>query len=435
VGVLPADFAFLRSEAPVVFGNRFDAPDVYYPLEDLDPSSTRFGNFVFHAMGRLAPGATIAEAQGEIEDLMYEAAEAYPGLFTAAQLREGDYRPRVTGLKDALVGDVAQVLWILLSAVGFVLLIALANVSGLFLVRAEARADEIAIRRAIGASRSSVGLAFAAEGALLGLGGGLLGFALATVGTSAVLRLVPGDVPRLDDVGPDPSVLAFTLTLSILAASTLTLAPMLRAPSELRSGLVEGGRGGTPGRRRLRARNALVVSQIALALVLLAGSALLLRTFQNLGRVDPGFDASNTLTLRLPLSSSILAAAGYEEGPADARRGRFMMDVAERIARIPGVERVAFSADLPLDGDAWHDSVVEEGGWRPDIASEMKVLRVFVGPGYLTAIGGSILRGRDIEREDFAEQPRVAVVNESFAAQRWPGEDPIGRASHSTRPA
>lgn len=428
VGVLPEGFDFLRPEALVVFGNRFDAPDVYYPLSELDPGTARFGNFMYHGVGRLAAGATVEDAQIELDRLMVEAAEAYPGGLTVAQLTEGQFRPRVEALKTELVGDLAGVLWLLAGAVGFVLLIALANVANLFLVRAETRVEELSLRRALGASRGAVRLAYLSESMILSSSGGILGVCLASLATPPLLRLVPGDVPRLDLVGLNGGVALFALGVSLAVGIALGSLPALRAPEgDLRHGLGEGTRGGV-GRRRMRLRSFLVSTQVAFALVLLVGSALLYGSFRNLEGVDPGFDTTDALTFRLPLSGSVLRAAGYADGPADARRSAFMLDLTERLETIPGVQRVAFSADLPLDGDEWHDDVALEEAWpAPGDTRPLKVLRVFGGPGYLEAIGATMRLGRDLERSDFAEQPRVVVVNEAFAAQRWPGQDPLGR--------
>lgn len=427
VGILPEGFRFLRHEALVVFGNRFDAPDVIYPMPAFDPAQAGFGNFYLQGVGRLAPGATVEDANAELDALMYGATEAYGGI-PARQLREDGYRPIVRPLKQALVGDVARVLWLLLAAVGFVLVIALANVANLFLVRAETRTGEIAVRRALGASRGSIGLAFASEAVVLAGLGGAAGLLVASVGTDALLGLVPGDVPRLEQVGLSASVLAFAVVVSLATAVVLALVSMAHGGSDdLRSRLGEGGRSGAGSGRSSPVRQGLLVSQVAFSLVLLVGSALLFSSFRNLGRVDPGFDPSNVLTLRLPLSSSILRAAGFEEGEADRRRTDFMLALTARLGELPGVEVAALSADLPLDGDQWHDGVATEDAWPVGDEDAGQSQRVFIGPDYLSAIGARIVRGRELERHDFVDQPRVAVVNESFARQRWPGQDPIGR--------
>jgi hypothetical protein len=186
VGMLPRGFEFLRPEATVVFGNRFDAPDYFIPIERLDPSSARFGNFMYQSLARLAPVATAADAQRELESLMRDAAVDYPGGFTVAALDEGGYHAVVERLSDAVVGDVVRVLWILMGAVGFVLLIATANVANLFLVRAESRSRELAVRRALGASGAAIAGAFLWESILLAGLGGVSGLALARMGTGPI---------------------------------------------------------------------------------------------------------------------------------------------------------------------------------------------------------------------------------------------------------
>lgn len=428
VGVLPADFRFVRPEASITFGNPFADPDVYVPLEGLDRSKQRFGNFMYQSIGRLAPGATPESALAELKKLMPEAAEAYSGSFTPAGLAEGGYAPVVTDLKASVVGDTVRVLWIVQAAVAFVLLIAVANVANLFLVRAESRRGEISVRRALGASGWALARVFLSESLLLAVFGGAVGVALAAGSTGVLLRLAPDLIPRLDQVGPDMRVLLFAAVVTGLAGLVFAAAPLARAVRvEIGSTLGEEGRGGTIGRERRRLRETLVVAQIALAVVLLVASGLLLRTFDNLRSVRPGFDGSHTLTVRLSLSGSILRAAGRTERAADLARSRFMIEVADRLGALPGVESAGFTGDLPLDDNTWYDFVAVEGAFPADLAHATKALRVFMGPGYLKAIGAPLLRGRELEASDFADQPRAVVVNRSFAEQRWPGQEAVGR--------
>lgn len=428
VGVLPPDFRFERPRATVVFGNPFEAPDIYLPLA-VDRAGLWFGNYMYQSVGRLAPGATPAAALEELTALMYEAAETYPGGFTPAGLDEAQTRPRVVRVKDAIVGDVARVLWILLASTGLVLVIATANVANLFLVRAESRRGEIALRRALGAGGVSLARASFTESGLLALVGGAAGVGAAALGVRLLVRSAAVEIPRLDEVGMNGPVLGFALAVTVLAAVVFGLVPVIRALRlDPGAALGEESRGSTAGRRRRRARDLLVVAQVALALVLLVGSGLLLRTFDNLRRVDPGFRGEHTLTFRLSLSGSLLRAAGHDERRADVARTRYMMDVAERLEALPGVEEATFSADLPLDEGEYRDYIAIEGALPSDLESGTRALRVFVGPGYFSAIGGHVASGREFERLDFADEPRVALVNRAFAKQRWPdGENPIGK--------
>jgi predicted permease len=434
VGVLPADFEFERPPATVVFGNGFGPPDVILPLRGLERAGAWFGNYMYQGVARLAPGVTAADAERELYGLMLEAAQAYPGGFTPAELEEGGYRPRVARFGDAIVGDLAGVLWIVFGAVGFVLVIATANVANLFLVRAESRRSELAVRRALGASGASLARTFLIESVLLAGAGGVLGVVLAATGTQALLGLTPSDLPRAEGVGISSGVLAFAAGLSVLTGVAFGVSPMFRRAGTSNV-LGERSRGGTAGVRASRSRRVLVVTQVALAVVLLVGSGLLLRTFQNLRDVDPGFDGGRTATLRLALSNSLLRAAGRTEPAADAARSRFMLELADRLESVPGVERATFAADLPLDGMEAHDFIGIEGRLPSGLESASKALRVFIGPGYLDAIGARLVQGRELEEREFHDQPRSVVVNRTFAQLWFPDGDVIGSRLMQWAPA
>lgn len=431
-GVLPAGFEFPRPEATVVFGNPFEAPDIYVPLS-LDRSVARFGNFMYQGIGRLAPGATPEGAERELSRLMPQAAETFTGSeslggITPEGLRKGRYRPVVATAKDAIVGDLARVLWILMAAVSGVLVIAAANVANLFLVRAEARRGEIAIQRALGAGRRALVRSSLCESTLLAAAGGALGLLLAWLGTGVLLHFAPRDLPRLDEVSVDPTVVAFAAGLTLLLGIAFGCAPLFHgAQREVGAELRAAGRGETAGHAQRRGRQLLVVVQVALALVLLVASGLLLRTVANLWRVEPGFDRTHVLTLRLSLGDNLVRGAGYDDGPDDAVRSRFMIDLVDRLAALPGVEKAAFTADLPLDGAEFHDYVAVEGAFPENVAAATKAMRVFIGPGYLDALGARLAAGRELEAREFAVQPRSVVVNQAFAAQRWPNENPVGK--------
>lgn len=432
VGILPAGFTFPRPDATVVFGNPFEAPDVYLPLY-INRSNARFGNFMYQAVGRLAPAASAEAAQRELSRLMPEAAEAYPGSgalggITPRGLVEGGYAPVVTTVKDAIVGDLGRVLWILMGAVGLVLLIAAANVANLLLVRAESRRGEIAIQRALGADRGELIRSLVSESVLLAAAGGALGLYLAGLASGTLVYFAPVDLPRIDQVRIEPTVVAFAFGLSALLGLALGVLPALRqARIEVGSGLQTVGRGKSTDRTHARRQDGLVALQVALALVLLVGSGLLLRTFWNLRAVAPGFDPRNVLTLRLSLGEGLVRGAGYNDGPDDAVRSRFMLDLMARLQALPGVERAAFTADLPLDDGQFFDYVAVEGAIPDDPAQATSALRVFMGPGYLAAIGARLAAGRELEAVEFARHPRSVVVNQAFAQQRWPNQSPIGK--------
>lgn len=417
VGVLPAWFDFIRPEARMTFGNAFDEPDLFFPLR-LNRARARFGNFIYQAVGRLAPGATLEEATNELAVLMHQMPALYPenGL-TEEAVAEGGHHPIVEPFKDAMVGSVGAVVWMLMGAVSLVLLIAMVNIVNLFLVRTESRRREIAVRAALGAGSGALARSFLAEASLVAALGCLVGSGFAAVGTRLVLRLAPADVPRLDHVGFDVRVVVFTAAVAAMAALVLGLMPTAHY-RRLSPGAVvsDVGRGHTGGRERHLTREAMVVTQVALALVLLIGSSLLIRTFWNMRNVSPGFGDTDALIVRVTLSAN---------DPQE--RTDFMLQLTEQIEAIAGVEQAAFAGDLPLNGVTWRAGIALEGQEPARDAQAPRAYRNMIGPGYLRAIGATILQGREMTRQDYATDPDGVVVNRAFAAERWPGEDPIGK--------
>ena len=418
IGILPEDFELARPEASIVFGNAFDQPDILVAL-GMQRTNARFGNFIYQGIGRLSDGATPEAAERELATLIPRAIEEYPGGHTLASVAEGGHRPVVRRVQDAIVGRLANTLWILLGAVGLVLLIAIANVANLFLARAESRRREIAVRRSLGAGLAALARASMAEGLVLSAIGGALGVALALIGVRVLLGLAPSDLPRMDEVAVDGVVLSFAAGVAVLTGFVFGLFPLLgHARTEARDALGEESRGATAGAARHRVRRILVSAQVAFALVLLVGAGLLTRTLANLRDVDPGFDATNVLTFRVSLSGLY---------GSDVEASAFLVGLTGRLGEIAGVDAATFAGDLPLDGDEWRDDVDVEGNLPTSDAEGTSALRVFVGPGYLDAIGARLVRGRELERLDFDGYPQYVVVNESFAAERWPGQDAIGR--------
>lgn len=419
IGVMPEGFEFVRPKASVVFGTPFEAPDLFFPLV-IRESEARFGNFMYQGIGRLSDEATVEDAKTELRRLMRDAADHYPGGHTRESLDEGHYEANVETLKDAVVGDVSDVLWILMGTVSIVLLIAATNVANLFVLRAESMRKELAIRTALGASRRSVTRWFLADGLMLSTLGGTLGLAIASFGTRSVLLLAPGDLPRIDDLRLDPALVGFALGVSVLSGVLFGLVPVLRNRNLDSGPLTMGGhRTTTDADSPRRARESLVVAQVAFALILLVGSGLLLRTFASLRGVDPGFGNPNVITFKLALDGN--------QFDGELGRAQFMVEVTDRVGRLPGVTHTGFSADLPVDGNEWSDAIATPDNIPEPGALGDNVLRVFAGARYLKAIGAEVVRGREIEALDFADFPRVAVVNEAFAAERWPREDPIGQ--------
>jgi len=311
------------------------------------------------------------------------------------------------------VGDVGSTLWVLLGTVGMVLLIACANVANLFIVRAEGRQREMAVRTALGAGRAQVAGQLLLESALLGVIGGAAGLALAFGGLKLLVALGPESLPRLSSIGIDPTVLGFTMLISLVAGLLFGLFPAIRYGSpNLVTSLKEGGRGGSAGKERHVARNTLVVAQMALALVLLAGSGLMVRSFQALRDVDPGFSApEELLTFRVAIPT---AEVSDEEQVALAHQ-----EILRNVQAIPGVASAGFSSSVTLDG--WDSNDALEIEDDPVVGDGLPPIRRFkwIGEGYHATMGNPVLAGRSITWADVQDRAHVAVVTEDLAREYW----------------
>ena len=407
IGVVPASF-HLES-------TNFDrTKDVYVPLgQNKDPL---FYDRTVHpgmrAIGRLKPGATLAAAQADMDGIARNLGAAYPDADKGAGIR-------IVPLKKDIVGQVQPFLLILLGAVGFVLLIACVNVANLQLSRSTTRAREFAIRAALGASQSRVIRQLLTESILLALAGGALGLCLASWGTQAALRALPETLPRAQDVGLDGRVLIFTLGACMVAGVMFGLVPALKTSRpDLQSTLKESGRGGSGVRHR--AQGVFVVIEMAMALILLTGAGLMVRSLVGLWSVNPGFNPRGALTFSVSLSPSLGVNA------ATSRSAIREMD--ETLKNIPGVEAVSSTTGgLPMDGDDelpfWLD-----GQPKPANTSEMnQSLFYMTGPGYLGAMNIPLIRGRNFTLDDNEHSAQVILVDESFARRYFPNEDPIGK--------
>jgi predicted permease len=410
VGVMPAGFGHPNRDARVWLPYTIDAPNA--PL----------AAFGAGGIARLAEGGTIEGLSTELSGLITRLPERFPESGEVAFLGEVGLRPVVVPLKQALVGDVSTTMWILLGTVGFVMLIACANVANLLLVRSEGRQRELALRVAVGAGRMHVLRSFMAESVVLAAVGGALGAGTAALAVRASLGALPTSLPRMAEVGVDMRVMAFTGIVALGCALFFGFFPLIRYGIEDLAGQLREGAGGSisaHGPRRNGLRNSLVVTQMALALVLLVGSGLMFRSFQALRSVDPGFEAEGVLTARLSVPSAEIR--GWEETTA------FYRQLRERLAAQPGVQAVGFAQGAPLMGGMSYFSVeVEDHPRGPD---EMPVFarNNNVGPGYLEAMGIRLLEGRTFRSGDGAEGSRVAVITESFAEMWWPDASPIGR--------
>jgi putative ABC transport system permease protein len=362
-----------------------------------------------YVVGRLKPGLSIEQGRADMDAIMARLGQQYPQTNT-------DRHIHIESLYDNTVEDVRPALFVLLGAVCFVLLIACANVANLLLARSAVRQKEIAIRTALGASRWRIIRQLLTESVVLGIFGGAIGLLLALWWTDALKSLVPGNIPRLSDAGIDMRVLSFTVIVSLLTGVVFGLIPALQASKpELNEALKEGDRGSTGGRHRVR--SVLVISEIAIALVLLIGAGLMVKSLWRLQSVNTGFETRNLLTMQL----------SYTVRPGETERARlFFTELEEKVKATPGVEAVSFSNGLPFLG-APEDSVWVKGRPKAKPTDEMMAVEYVVTPDYFRTLGLELKRGRLITEQDRAGTPLVAVIDESFAQKYFPGEDPVGQ--------
>ena len=402
VGVLPASFDFATIYAP---GSRFD---LYFPFP-LSPETNRWGN-TMAMIGRLKPGVTAAEANAEIRVLAPQMVREHPERNT--------FEGRVTPLSEHVSGNVRLAVWVLAGAVGMVMLIVCANLSNLLLARSAARQREIAIRMALGAGRAQLLRLMLTEGLVLAFAGAVLGIALAYGGTWLLTGLEGISIPLLNDVRTDGVVLAFTVAIATATGIVFGLAPALHAwgSSGLTGALKDATRGSTQGRERAWIRNALVVSEIAFACVLLVGAGLLLRSLASVLDVDMGFEPSRSATIRVDPDSQLTT---------QAERVSYMGEVLRRVRQAPGIERAAITDTLPLGRNrnwgARAKGKTYERGQTP-----LAYVRV-VSEGYPGALGVPVLAGRDLSDADAEGREPVMLINKALADVLWPGEDPLGK--------
>jgi predicted permease len=406
VGVIPADFHYT--------GNNFQLSDVYVPIGHWNHPvfRDRKAGMGMDAVGRLKPGVTFEQAKADMDALGQHLAEEYP---------EADKGTGITlvPLKQNVVGDIQPFLLLLLAAVGFVLLIACVNVANLLLARSTARIHEFAIRTALGANRARVVRQLLTESILLALAGGSVGLLLASWGTRAALRVLPEALPRGEQVHLDGHVLLFTLAASLLAGILFGLAPGLKtSQTDLHETLKEGGRGSSGARHR--AQRVFVAAEMALALVLLAGAGLMIRSLAKLWSVDPGFDPHHVVTFRV----SFPRAAGSNP---DAARAAWRQ-LQDQVRAVPGVQSASLTISaLPMAGDSEFRFWLE-GQPKPASQGEMKQATFYtVQPDYLKAMGIPLLRGRFLSSQDAEHSPLVTVIDERFAELYFGDQDPIGK--------
>ncbi|HLY41590.1 MAG TPA: ABC transporter permease [Terracidiphilus sp.] len=410
VGVVPAR---LRLNIP-----GFSDQDVYAPVPQWGNSilMNRGAGLGFHGIARLKPGVSIEQARAEMDQVTSNLSVAYPDS-------DRGVGASLVPLRDQVVGNSGQFLLVLLAAVGFVLLIACVNVASLLMARSATRAREFAVRTALGASRGRVIRQLLTESLLLGIAGGALGLIPTIWGTQAALKSLPTAVPRAAEIGVDWRVLAFTMAVSLAAGVLFGLAPAWKSSqSDANEALKDSGRGTSGSHARIL--GALVVAEMAIAMVLLMGAALMVRSLVQLWNVDPGFNARNVLTFNVSTAPKMATAS------LDATRAMYR-EMSARFAAVSGVQALSQSwGALPLGGEDdqlfWVD-----GQPKPANDHDMGwVLDYIVDPDYLRVMQIPLLRGRFLTRQDDERAPLVAVVDEVFAHKYFPGQDPVGKRIH-----
>ncbi len=401
IGVMPPRFAFPPNEHA----------SLYTPLA---PDANRSHGWLW-AVGRLKPGISLREAQVEMDTISHRLEQQY----SSSNKGQG---VNLLPLQEIVVGSLRPAFLVFVCAVGLVLLIACANVANLMLGRTTVRARELSVRAALGASRRRLMRQLLTESALLSLLGGALALLLAVWGVDVLVVLMKNEIPipRLENIRIDGWVLGFAFLVSLLTGVLFGLAPALAASRmDLNESLKEGSRSVTGSLRPVQLRGLLVVSEVALALVLLVGAGLMIKSFLLLGRVETGVDTRNVLTLDFSLNKSRYAQPHV--------RTEFLQQVDERVRTLPGVKSASWAADLPLTDNT--DSLGFSIAGRPELGSGKQREARFnvVGPGYLQTLGIPLLRGRDFTDHDTEVAPGVVLINQAMARRFWPEEDPLGK--------
>jgi putative ABC transport system permease protein len=404
IGVLPKGFHFLDREDPALIT----------PLQ-FDRSKANLGNFSYDGLARLKPGMTLQQANADVARMLPIVMNSFPAPpgFSIKLFEDAKIGPNVRPLKHDVVGDVGNVLWVLMGSIGMVLLIACANVANLLLVRMEGRRQELALRSALGASWGRIAGELLLESVILGLVGSALGLAFAYGALRVLVAIAPAGLPRISEVGINGPVLLFTLFVSFLSSLLFGCVPILKyAGARLTTGIREGGRGLSQSKEQHRARNTLVVVQVALALVLLICSGLMIRTFRALTKVNPGFTSPAELqTFRISIPETHVKEA----------ESVIRMDeqILHKLQAIPGVASVSIGTKLPMDQEGWHDPILIQG--RTYAEGEFPPLRLFkfVSPGFPKTLGTPLVAGRELSWADTYDKIPVAMISENLAREYW----------------
>ena len=414
VGIMPAGFKFPPAFSATVASSQYAMPnaDIWVPLVPEELLKGRDIRTLF-MIGRLKPGVTAEAAQSEMNVIASRLQKDYPAV-------DADMQVDVVPLRQQITGDIRVALLVLFGAVGCVLLIACANVANLLLAKASSRQKEVAIRTALGATRLRIIRQLLTEGMLLGLAGGLLGSLLAILVLRQLVIFSPANVSIPDNIGIDWKVLAFTLFLSLFTSFIFGLAPALQASKlDLNETLKEGGRGNSGGSKANHLRSLLVITEIALALVLLIASGLMIKSFLRLQDVNPGFNPENLITLEIQLPETKYADKD--------RQAMFQQQLVQRVSQVPGVKSVGTVDNLPFSGNEFNVGWGIEGQPPLSAADRPRAFLRNVSTNYFESMGIPVRNGRAFADSDNGNAPGVAVVNEMAARRFWPNQEPIGK--------
>jgi predicted permease len=406
IGVLPRSFHFLD----------YDDLSLIVPFR-FDRNKVKLGNFSYQGLARLKPGVTMAQASKDVARLLPITNRSFPPPegFSVKLFEKAQIAPNLRPLKQDVVGDVGNVLWVLMGSIAMVLLIACANVANLLLVRVEGRRQELAIRGALGAGWRRIAGELMFESTVLGLLGSLLGLALAYGALRILVAMAPTGLPRLHEIGIDMPVLLFTLAIALFSSLLFGSIPVFKyTGAHLNTGLREGGRTLSQSRQQHRARNTLIVVQVALALVLLICSGLMIRTFRALMHVPPGFSEPDAVqTFRFYVPTTQVPDSDRE------RLVRMDQELLNKLAAIPGVSSVSFSTSIPMDGNSSNDVLFAED--RTYAEGELPPVRrfKFISPGFFATLGTPLVAGRDLTWTDTYQRLPVAIISENFAREYW----------------
>jgi putative ABC transport system permease protein len=414
VGVLPRSFEFPFQQPQ---------PDVWVPrvfdIMGLRPEQLHMGAGFLFLIARLNPGHTMAQAQAEADGISERYAKAFPGNADAAK-----HSLDMTSLTDNLVGGVRPSLFVLLGAVGFVLLIACANVASLLLTRATAREKEMSIRQSLGATRARLTRQLLTEGLVLAFAGGAIGVVIASV-TMPLLRAGAGNqVPRLDEVHVNGLVLLASFVLCVVTGVVFGLVPAVQVADRDLHGSLKEGRGTASG-GSARARQAMVIAEVAVALLLVTGAGLLIRSFVNLVHVNPGFDSHGVMTFPVSLPTTKYATL--------PQRAEFFRRALEKIKTIPSVESAGVVSYMPMTGAARYVFFCPEGQVCQGIGKDPLISMKQISEGYFAAMGIPLLRGRVFTNADIDGAPQVAIINQTVAEKYFADQDPIGKTLQNSR--